>query len=193
MEEKKLDRRVRYTKMVIRESFIALLKENPISKITVKEICAGADINRATFYAHYADPYALLHEIEESLICDIRQYLSESAKDTEADDIAMLSKILQYIRENADMCSVLLSDYSDTYFQQLLRELVQHELKLRASSAFSDEDGAFILVFVLTGCVGIIRQWLDSGMVKSDRALAQLLIRLFYQGISPENPREAFT
>ena len=35
MEEKKLDRRVRYTKMVIRESFIALLKEKPIAKITV--------------------------------------------------------------------------------------------------------------------------------------------------------------
>lgn len=193
MEEKKLDRRVRYTKMVIRESFIALLKEKPISKITVKEICVGADINRATFYAHYADPYALLHEIEDALICDIRQYLPPSAKDTEADDIAMLSKILQYIRANADMCSVLLSDYSDAYFQQLLRELVQHELKLRTSSAFSEEDGAFILTFVLTGCVGIIRQWLDSGMVKSDWALAQLIIRLFYQGIGSENQKGAFS
>lgn len=191
MEEKKLDRRVRYTKMVIKESFIALLKQKPISKITVKDICAGADINRATFYAHYTDPYALLREIEEALICDIQQYLTT---DAETDDIAMLSKILQYIRANADMCSVLLSDYSDAHFQQLLRELVGHELglKLRDSSAFSEEDGAFILTFVLTGCVGIIQQWLDSGMVKSDLALAQLIIRLFYQGIGPENQKEAF-
>lgn len=191
MEEKKLDRRVRYTKMVIKESFIALLKQKPISKITVKDICAGADINRATFYAHYTDPYALLREIEEALICDIQQYLTT---DAETDDIAMLSKILQYIRANADMCTVLLSDYSDAHFQQLLRELVGHELglKLRDSSAFSEEDGAFILTFVLTGCVGIIQQWLDSGMVKSDLALAQLIIRLFYQGIGPENQKEAF-
>lgn len=191
MEEKKLDRRVRYTKMVIRESFIALLKEKPISKITVKEICAGADINRATFYAHYADPYALLHEIEEALIRDIQQYLTT---DTETDDVTMLSKIFQYIRANADMCSVLLSDYSDAHFQQLLRDLVQHELglMLRDSSTFSDGDGAFILTFVLTGCVGIIRQWLDSGMVKSDLALAQLILRLFHQGIGPENQKEVF-
>lgn len=191
MEEKKLDRRVRYTKMVIKESFIALLKQKPISKITVKDICAGADINRATFYAHYTDPYALLREIEEALICDIQQYLTT---DAETDDIAMLSKILQYIRANADMCTVLLSDYSDAHFQQLLRELVGYELglKLRDSSAFSEEDGAFILTFVLTGCVGIIQQWLDSGMVKSDLALAQLIIRLFYQGIGPENQKEAF-
>lgn len=190
MEEKKLDRRIRYTKMVIRESFIALLKEKPLSKITVKEICAGADINRATFYAHYTDPYALLHEIEESLICDIRTYLSERAEDTEADDVAMLRQILQYIRANADMCAVLLSDYSDAYFQQLLRELVLHELNLRANSAFSEEDGSFILTFVLTGFVGILRQWLDSGMTKSVQELAQLMIRLFYQGIGPEISKE---
>lgn len=189
MEEKKLDRRVRYTKMVIRESFIALLKEKPIAKITVKEICTGADINRATFYAHYADPYALLHEIEESLIHDVQQYLTENA---ETDDVAMLSKIFQYIRANADMCPVLLSDYSDTYFQRLLRELVEHALglKLRGGSAFSEEDSAFVLTFVLTGCVGIIRQWLSSGMAKSDLALAQLIIRLFYQGIGSEQQKE---
>ena len=189
MEEKKLDRRVRYTKMVIRESFIALLKEKPIAKITVKEICTGADINRATFYAHYADPYALLHEIEESLIHDVQQYLTENA---ETDDVAMLSKIFQYIRANADMCSVLLSDYSDTYFQRLLRELVEHALglKLRGGSAFSEEDSAFVLTFVLTGCVGIIRQWLSSGMAKSDLALAQLIIRVFYQGIGSEQQKE---
>lgn len=195
MEGKKLDRRVRYTKQVIKESFIALLKEKPISKITVKEICTGADINRATFYAHYADPYALLHEIEEALICDIQQYLTKGAEDEKTSDIIMLSKILQYIRANADICSVLLSDFSDAYFQQLLRELVQYELglKLRDSGAFSEEDGAFVLTFVLTGCVGMIHQWLDSGMVKSDLALAQLILHIFYQGIGTENQKEAFS
>ncbi len=169
--------------MVIRESFIALLKEKPIAKITVKEICTGADINRATFYAHYADPYALLHEIEESLIHDVQQYLTENA---ETDDVAMLSKIFQYIRANADMCSVLLSDYSDTYFQRLLRELVEHALglKLRGGSAFSEEDSAFVLTFVLTGCVGIaqhrlhlfVRAMVVALVVAFETAAKQILI-----------------
>ena len=56
-KEKKDDRRVKYSKMVIKDSFIQLLKEKPITKITIKEICALADINRATFYAHYTDTY----------------------------------------------------------------------------------------------------------------------------------------
>ena len=51
----KLDARKRYTQMVLKQSFLELLKEKPVSRITVKEVCALAQLNRATFYAHYSD------------------------------------------------------------------------------------------------------------------------------------------
>lgn len=51
----KTDARVRYTRMRIREAFFECLEKKPINKITVKEICDIAEINRATFYTHYAD------------------------------------------------------------------------------------------------------------------------------------------
>ena len=60
MKNEKGDRRVRYTKMVIRESFLDLLQTKDISQISIKEICEKADINRATFYSHYQDPYDLM-------------------------------------------------------------------------------------------------------------------------------------
>ncbi len=77
MKSKNADRRVKYTKMVIKNSLVKFLKEKPISKITVKEICEDADINRATFYAHYTDQYDLLQRIENEIIDDINLYLSE--------------------------------------------------------------------------------------------------------------------
>ena len=43
------DRRIRYTKQAIKDSLFALMQETPVEKITVKELCAAADINRATF------------------------------------------------------------------------------------------------------------------------------------------------
>ena len=49
MPEKKQDARVRYTKMMIRNSLLELLRTKPIAKITVTEICEMAGINRATF------------------------------------------------------------------------------------------------------------------------------------------------
>ena len=48
----KNDLRVRYTQKVIQEAFWKILKEKPLAKITVKEICDLAEINRGTFYKH---------------------------------------------------------------------------------------------------------------------------------------------
>jgi len=73
MKKFKEDRRVRYTKMVLRESLLALMKQKAISKITPTELCRHADVNRNTFYAHYSSPYDLLIQIESELYEEIRQ------------------------------------------------------------------------------------------------------------------------
>ena len=77
MKSDKIDRRVKYTRMVIKESLINLLEEKDISQITIKEICENADVNRSTFYAHYTDQYDLLRKIEDEFLANIRDYLSE--------------------------------------------------------------------------------------------------------------------
>ena len=50
---------------IIRAAFEAmLLGGKQISKITVREICEKAGINRSTFYAHYTDVYDLFERVE---------------------------------------------------------------------------------------------------------------------------------
>ena len=48
----KTDARVKYTKMVLKKALLELMQHKPVNKITVKEICERAELNRATFYAH---------------------------------------------------------------------------------------------------------------------------------------------
>ena len=62
-----MDRRTKYTQKVIKETFINLLEEKEITKITVSEICKIADINRATFYRYYLDVYDLLSNIQKEM------------------------------------------------------------------------------------------------------------------------------
>jgi DNA-directed RNA polymerase specialized sigma24 family protein len=50
---KKEDRRIRYTKQVIKDTLLQLLEKNHFAKITVTELCRRAEINRGTFYLHY--------------------------------------------------------------------------------------------------------------------------------------------
>lgn len=54
-----------YTKKCIQESFIKMLNERPLKKITVKDLAIACEINRNAFYYHYADIYELLSEIFE--------------------------------------------------------------------------------------------------------------------------------
>ena len=63
MEPKRDDRRTQYSKRVIKESLFELMQEKPINKITVKELCERADVNRSTFYAYYTDIYDLDRKI----------------------------------------------------------------------------------------------------------------------------------
>ncbi len=44
------------------------MDEKPLHKITVKELCAVADVNRSTFYAHYEDIYCMVQDIEKGII-----------------------------------------------------------------------------------------------------------------------------
>ena len=64
---KKNDARVRYTQKVLKDSLLQLLEKKPINKITVKEVCELAELNRATFYAHYTDCPDLLESIENEM------------------------------------------------------------------------------------------------------------------------------
>jgi AcrR family transcriptional regulator len=73
-EEEKLDPRVKRTRGLILQAFEGLLAEKGFETISVQDVTDKAQINRATFYAHFPDKYALLdysisqmfmHEIEK--------------------------------------------------------------------------------------------------------------------------------
>lgn len=73
MSEKtrKQDRRTRYTRQTIKDTFLELLKQKSFTKITVTEICKNAEINRGTFYLHYYDIHDVLSDIFNDMTQDM--------------------------------------------------------------------------------------------------------------------------
>ena len=172
------DRRVRYTKKVIQESFVRLLGEKELSRITVKEICEVADVNRATFYAHYADAYDLMTKMQEELLENVHVYLANGIKrDTMSISLEIVEKIFIYIQENAELCRLLLSERGDITFQKRVLKLA-YELNMESVTRhgrISKEDAEFIYAFTLTGCVGAIQKWLNDDMQKSPQYMARMI------------------
>lgn len=68
MAERKTDRRTIYTKNIIKDSLLDLLKHISYEKITVTAICKQSEITRATFYLHYNNIDEVLDEtLDEAL------------------------------------------------------------------------------------------------------------------------------
>ncbi|HIS97270.1 MAG TPA: TetR/AcrR family transcriptional regulator C-terminal domain-containing protein [Candidatus Scatomorpha pullistercoris] len=184
MPEKKQDARVRYTKMVIRNSLLELLRTKPIAKITVTEICERADINRATFYAHYSDPSDLLHSLESEVIEDVTRWVRPALTAVGSDLKDVLTRLVEYIGENANICSVLLSDKGDNSFQSKVVKVIEGQFISSWASArqISQEDAEYLYTFIALGSVGLIRKWLAEGTVKPASEIAELILKISNAG-----------
>lgn len=66
-----MDKRIEKTKRAIKNAFIELHTKKPLEKITVKELCELAYINKSTFYSHYCDIYELSDALEYEMVLDI--------------------------------------------------------------------------------------------------------------------------
>lgn len=185
MEHKKEDRRIRMTKLVIRESLIELMQQYPISKISVKMICETADINRSTFYAHYRDQYALLTAVQQEIITDIKnKIISTQFFHASNDSLPTLIQLLEYGRENASLIKILLSGNGDSFFQNELMQLVEEKMirDFQGKKSLPPHILEYLKRFVLDGFLSIMRHWLDEGCSDEPEVIAQLMMKLSLYG-----------
>lgn len=185
MTSSKLDRRKKYTQSVLKDSLMKILKEKQMSSITVKEICERADINRSTFYSHYNDQFDLLDKVEDEIIEDMTGYLSQFNYKKEEDAIQMLEKLLEYFASKQEICQTLLNEKIDTTFQKkVMRFAKQFFIESWITDNNVDEDiTEYLSIFVISGCIHMIRSWLNNRMDKSPKEMAQLINNLINKGL----------
>ena len=71
-----MDLRVEKTKKAIINAFVSLRAKKPLEKITIKELCEMAVINKSTFYSHYGDIYELSDALETEVVLSVIQSMS---------------------------------------------------------------------------------------------------------------------
>jgi AcrR family transcriptional regulator len=187
METEKADRRVKYTKMLLKKSLVELMQERPISKISVKILCEAADINRSTFYAHYTDQYDLLKQLEQEVITELKKHLSKDAfsKQT-AQTVQAMNQILDYIAKNADLFKILLSENGDSTFHREIMFLAQQKIisDIHNDLSIDARTSEYLKCFAITGTLSIMQKWLQDGIIESTEKMTELITKLLYKGTS---------
>ena len=184
--QKKEDRRVRRTKKLLTQALTQLLQEKQINEITVKELTDLADMYRGTFYLYYKDIFDMLEKIEDGLF----EALDEIVSLHEHDDVShqttpILLDLFHFIEENQEMCRVLLSPHGDMNFLHRLNEVVREKC-LKAWPDIRKEKGEadfdYHYSFVVFGCAGIIRAWVNRNCPESAEIMAEMAYGMILRG-----------
>ncbi len=187
------DRRTRYSKRIIRESLFQLMKEKPLNKISVTEICKTADVNRSTFYSYYTDIYDL-HEkiigefffVQENVIKHIRESIKNKAALSEfsySDFYNIVYYYLKTVKDNMDLYKFIFSQNSSntvhtsfgkaTYhtIREVLNPLIEETRAIELGKAFT---------FVAGGTTAFIMKWVENDCGTTVEEEAEYLAKYYY-------------
>lgn len=121
------------TKADLIAAFWLLYKEKPINKITVKEVTDTAGYYRSTMYYYFEDVYAILDEIESSVLQDWENSLTLALSNNHAifikkDVEAIMQLITPFYEKNGEYITVLLSPNGDPQFSQKIKDTLRRKL-----------------------------------------------------------------
>lgn len=161
--QRKENRRVRYTRMALRETLLSLLQQYPLNKITVSRICEQADVNRSTFYLYYKDAYDLLDQIETELYEQISQALEGTSY--MLPNVEMLQRIYEIIYKNRDLCRILFGEFGDKVFLRKVGNIHKDQMmrEWRKLGKNLDETTlSYLHTFAAYTNIGVMERWIAS-------------------------------
>lgn len=165
-ETKRPDRRQVRTKRRIREAFTELVMEKDIDKITIKELAERADIDRKTFYLHYAGVGDVLEEIQNELLAKVDHLLTDfDLFRPDFDAQGFFRRLNAVIDRNSDFYRRLLVADRYSFYYVKLKASMKEVLRERYLQAAKKTEGSPVKLdlyaeYATSGIMAIYVDWL---------------------------------
>ena len=165
-----------FTKKAIKETFIALLEERPLSDITVKDIAGNCGINRNSFYYHYQDIPTLIEEIvREEAEQILEKYPSVSTI------VECFDALTEFASHQKRAIMHIYRSVNREVFERHLMIVSEYFVKnyvdtVLEGNPIKSADKKTIADYYKCVCFGLILEWLNNGMTDE---YAQEIRRIF--------------
>ena len=185
----KEDLRVKKTKLLIRNAFISLAKEQSYQKISVKDLCDKAMINRNTFYLHYENKDDLVKELINETINKYKDsflplvanfFINIKLKDIDG-FAANIASILAILYDDIELYRIILSDdYLVGYFRTVEGS---YEKNIISFLNIRSPRSRLVFRYIMSGCAGILTDWIVKhtlSIEETSELIAKLVIENLY-------------
>ena len=197
-----MDRRMRRTRTQLLQALISLLETKPLNSITVTELTRIADVNRATFYAHYKDVHELFDELKTECCIMFRDLIVRHAEEIQHDDTTGVTReLFEYFDDNEQMFTLLTRNGDTTLYGDIITTLqdalAETVLPVKCGAHSSnrrtvnrDDHLEMVLFvyqfdFIVGGLVSLLQRWFTNGRQESVKTMAALANN-YVQRIGPE-------
>ena len=168
-----------FAKREIKNSFIKLLTERPISQITVKDIVEDCGVNRNSFYYHFQDIPSLLEEIIVEMTAKVIENLPEESTFEEK-----VTAALQEINLNKRMIYHIYGSSNREFYEKQLMKICEHVTRtyIRSreySERVDSQDLEFVISYLKCELFGQLIDWLNHDMSYDIVEHSRILCRMF--------------
>lgn len=150
------------SRRLLRDAFVELMQQKSINKISVSDLVRVADLNRGTFYAHYANPIDVLTEITNEIVDKISEFMVDfKFMDFLQNSKPSFKRVEALLNENIDFYrKILIHTASMEFITNLKKTLVEYISNDKSVPAKIKKQKEFIISLqVFAG--GIISVYLD--------------------------------
>ncbi len=173
------------SRRLICEALGDLLIEKPLDKITVTDIVRQAEINRGTFYAHFADVPDVINHLIQRTFSRILDALSGEKHSLQEIPGVLLRLIQSILLEDLEFYrKVMSSSAAPLMEEQLIQAVVDYLIERESEFGFDDhEQYLFTIRFCAGGLGNLYRDWfagnlpvtLDELTKKSEQMLCTII------------------
>lgn len=155
------------------------MSEKKINNITVKELTDLADVNRSTFYLYYRDIFDMLEQIEMEMLDDFNKAFEKlnKEKNNYTNLLFFFTYIFEYVQNNAELCKILLGPDGDYSFIEKFKDAIV-QTKPPFDESISKIKVHYLRPFTISGCIGVIQQWLMDGLNVSPKEMADIITEM---------------
>ncbi len=183
-EFEKLDPRVKRTREMLEQAFQSLLAEKGFDAVSVQDITTRAGVNRATFYAHFEDKFALLdYAIRESFREEIKKRLLSSCSFSMQNLRQLIVAVCEFTRNLSSHCVPAQRQFDPLVENQVrgqLYELILMWLK-KNETIHSPETSATAASWAI---YGLAMQWNREKKSQSAESFADEVLPLVAANLS---------